>query len=162
MKISLTSKNSQMKVTPVIDPKFSTTIDMAGESLNEAFTMDSALTMNSAESVMLNLQAVQIIRKYGISIPLQENAYDELRRNSYIGFAEFYLRECSEKSYKINVSTFKRLLEIDSQLGTTQEEQLFECFCYPIQISVIKVWQNMIFFSYHRNNSGNMYDESTF
>ena len=67
---------------------------------------------------------------------------DELRKLSYVGYANYYLRECWDKSElknKADVQIYKQLLAIDSKLGTNQSEQLFGCVYSSLRIDLIKV-----------------------
>ena len=67
---------------------------------------------------------------------------DELRKLSYVGYANYYLRECWDKSElknKADVQIYKQLLEIDSKLGTTQSEQLRRCLRYSPRMDLIEV-----------------------
>ena len=65
-----------------------------------------------------------------------------LRELGLVGYAHLYLKTCWDKSElknKADVNIYKRLLEIDSKLGTTQSEQLFECVFRSFRIDLIKV-----------------------
>ena len=67
---------------------------------------------------------------------------DKLRELGYSGYADYYLNKCwnkSELKNKADVTIYKQLLEIDSKLGTTQSEQLFECVLYSPRLELIKV-----------------------
>ena len=67
---------------------------------------------------------------------------DKVRELGYVGYADFYLQKCSNKSElrnKADVKIYKQLLEIDAKLGTTQSEQLFECVFHSLRIDLIKV-----------------------
>ena len=60
----------------------------------------------------------------------QVDKHYKVRELGYVGYANYYLRVCwneSEFENKADVTIYKQLLEIDSKLGTTQAEQLFEC-----------------------------------
>ena len=68
--------------------------------------------------------------------------HDKLRELGYVGYAEYYLQESwdeTELTNKADVTIYKQLLEIDSKLGTTQTEQLFECVFSSLRIDLIKV-----------------------
>ena len=68
--------------------------------------------------------------------------HDELREDGFVGYASFYLQECwdeSELKNKADVAVYKQLLEIDSKLGTTQSEQLFQCVFLSLRIDLIQV-----------------------
>ena len=67
---------------------------------------------------------------------------DKLRELGYVGYAEYYLQACwneSELKNKADVTIYKQLLEIDSKLGTTQSEQLFQCVFNSVRMDLIKV-----------------------
>ena len=72
-----------------------------------------------------------------------ENSFDVLReKKGFVGFTSYYLQECydeSELKNKADISIYKQLLEIDSQLGTTQAEQLFKCVFHSGRMDLIKV-----------------------
>ena len=100
--------------------------------------------INDDERKELNLQAEKIIDSLGgITIWVTGNEFDVLReKHYYVGYANYYLEECRDKSElknKADVTIYKQLLEIDSKLGTTQTEQLFECVFYSLRMDLIKV-----------------------
>ena len=67
---------------------------------------------------------------------------DKVREYGYVGYADYYLQECwdeSELKNKADVTIYKQLLEIDSKLGTTQAEQLFECLRLSPREDLIEV-----------------------
>ena len=73
---------------------------------------------------------------------VKDDEYDELREEDFVGYAEYYLQESWDETEFINkadVAVYKQLLEIDSKLGTTQSEQLFECVCHSLRMDLIKV-----------------------
>ena len=66
----------------------------------------------------------------------------ELRELGYVGYANYYLKECWDKSElknKADVKIYKQLLDIDAKLGTTQSEQLFWCVFDSLRMDLIKV-----------------------
>ena len=70
------------------------------------------------------------------------NEYESVRKLKYVGFADFYLGQCSEKqksNVKIDKQIYTRLVEIDTRLGTTASEQLFECIFFTLRLDIIKV-----------------------
>ena len=99
--------------------------------------------MSDAERKELNLKAGILIKPTGIPIDVKENEFDELREEyGYVGFANYYLQKCydeSELKNKADITIYKQLLEIDSQLGTTQTEQLFKCVLASVRMDLIKV-----------------------
>ena len=73
---------------------------------------------------------------------VKDGEYDELREVGFVGYAEYYLQNCwneTELKNKADVTIYKQLLEIDSKLGTTQSEQLFECVFHSLRMDLIKV-----------------------
>ena len=98
--------------------------------------------MSDAERKKLNLEAGRLIQSLGISIDVTENEFDVLRELGYVGYANYYLRHCYDESELINkadTTIYRQLLDIDSQLGTTQAEQLFECVKHSVRMDLIKV-----------------------
>ena len=70
------------------------------------------------------------------------NEYEDLRRNGFVGFAQEYLGRCEMKSNsedEIDVKVYDKLVELDTKLGTTAAEQLFDCLVYTLRLDVIKV-----------------------
>ena len=68
--------------------------------------------------------------------------HDKLRELSFVGYAHYYLKNCWNEpklKNKADVVVYKQLLEIDSKLGTTQSEQLFECVFHSLRMDLIKV-----------------------
>ena len=90
----------------------------------------------------LNLQAGRMVKSQGIDMDVKDDEYDELREEDFVGYAEYYLQESWDETEFINkadVAVYKQLLEIDSKLGTTQSEQLFECVFNTVRMDLIKV-----------------------
>ena len=68
--------------------------------------------------------------------------HDKLREDGYVGYAQYYLQQCwnkSELKNEADVAVYKQLLEIDAKLGTTQSEQLFGCVFYSLRMDLIMV-----------------------
>ena len=98
--------------------------------------------MSDEERKELNLKAGRLIKSQGISFPVNENLFDVLREKDFVGYANYNWRGCwdeSESKNKADVTIYKQLLEIDSKLGTTQTEQLFECVRFSPRKDLIKV-----------------------
>ena len=90
----------------------------------------------------LNLQAGRLIQSVGMSIPIRENGFDELRKLGFDGYGNYYLKQCYDESELLNkadVTIYKQLIEIDSRLGTRQAEQLFCCVFWSVRMDLIKV-----------------------
>ena len=72
----------------------------------------------------------------------QVDKHVELREKNFVGYANYYLRKCWDKSEfenKADVAIYKQLLEIDAKLGTTQSEQLRWCLVYAPRKDLIEV-----------------------
>ena len=90
----------------------------------------------------LNLRAGRIIESLGITIDVTIVDFDYIREIGYAGYAEYYLQECYDESIltnKAEIKIYNQLLDIDSQLGTPQAEQLFECVLCSVRMVLIKV-----------------------
>jgi len=105
--------------------------------------------LSDKERKELNLKAGRLIYSLGISIGVTENEFDVLREElGYVGYADYYLQGCwdeSELKNQADATIYKQLLEIDSKLGTTQSEQLFQCVFHSLRMVIIKVL-NLIYF----------------
>ena len=72
----------------------------------------------------------------------QVNEYKRLRKDGWVGFAEFYLDRCNQESdtgVKADVAIYTKLTELDARLGTTASEQLYKCLCRTTRWDIIKV-----------------------
>ena len=70
------------------------------------------------------------------------NEYEILREKVLIGFAHLYLGKCNSESKsddKIDKEVYSKLVELDTRLGTTSSEQLFECVYNTSNLDIIKV-----------------------
>ena len=68
--------------------------------------------------------------------------YEKLRKDGYVGFANFYLYRCDEESKTENIADvqlYEKLVELDTRLGTTASEQLYWCLNYSLRLDLIKV-----------------------
>ena len=57
--------------------------------------------------------------------------YESLRRDGWTGFAQVYLKQCHEEAKsnnEIDKEVYNKLVELDTRLGTTASEQLFESY----------------------------------
>ena len=57
------------------------------------------------------------------------NEYDSLRGDGRVGFTQFYLKQCYKESKsddEIDKEVYDKIFELDTRLGTTASEQLFE------------------------------------
>ena len=98
--------------------------------------------MSNDERKELNLKAGTLINSLGIEMDVKDGEYDELRERRFVGYANYYLFNCwnkSELKNKADLTIYKQLLEIDAKLGTTQSEQLFACVFRSLRMDLIKV-----------------------
>ena len=68
--------------------------------------------------------------------------YEKLRENGKVGFAHVHLERCDKESKTENIADvqlYKKLVELDTRLGTTASEQLFKCIYYSLRLDLIKV-----------------------
>ena len=70
------------------------------------------------------------------------NEQEECRKKGFVGYAEMYLHQCSKElksDDEIDIKVYTQLVELDSKLGTSAAEQLFECIYSTLRIDLIKV-----------------------
>ena len=70
------------------------------------------------------------------------NEYEELRNGGWVGFAHVYLWRCDKDSKTENIAdieVYRKLVVLDSRLGTTATEQLFACLRYTLRFDILKV-----------------------
>ena len=105
--------------------------------------------MSEAERKELNFKAGRLIKSLEIPIAVTENNFDVLReKNGWVGYADYYLGYCYDDSELINnaeIEIYKKPLEIDAKLGTTQTEQLFECVFNSVRMDIMKVTESWYF-----------------
>ena len=68
--------------------------------------------------------------------------YVSLREANYVGFAHVYLQRCEKESKSndgIDKEVYSKLVELDTRLGTTASEQLFNCLWSTTRSDIIKV-----------------------
>ena len=69
--------------------------------------------------------------------------YDWIKKEtSDYGYAGYYLRNCWNDSKMINeadAKVYKRLVDIDTNLGTELPLQLWRCLCWTTRWDIIKV-----------------------
>ena len=88
----------------------------------------------------LNLRAGRLFENCGIEMVYDD--YDEIRYYGFVGYADYYLKQCwdeFELKNKAEVKIYKQLLAIDSKLGTTGSEQLLWCLSYSFRKDLIEV-----------------------
>ena len=101
--------------------------------------------MSDEERKRLDKLGGELIRQAGIDteIEYEQNEFEILKELGYVGFAHYYLQHSWDKSELVNkadISIYKQLIDIDSQLGTTASEQLFECVLKTLRMDLIKVF----------------------
>ena len=73
----------------------------------------------------------------------QVNEFDEnTKENGFIGYAEVYLWRCNEESKsndEIDIHVYKKLVELDTKLGTTASEQLLQILSHTTRLDIIMV-----------------------
>ena len=70
------------------------------------------------------------------------NEYEVIRKSRWVGFANVYLWRCdkeSETENVIDIQVYRKLVQLDSRLGTTATEQLSRCLWYTIRLDILKV-----------------------
>ena len=100
--------------------------------------MPRGAPISDDERKNLNLEAGKLFESLGIDI----FDYDKLREIGCVGYAQYYLFKCWDKSELKNnadVAIYKQLLEIDAKLGTSQTEQLFGCLRHSPRKDLIEV-----------------------
>ena len=114
--------------------------------------------LSEAERKELNLKALVHLISLGIridytvfnSIILTEDTFDALREElGFVGYAHCYLGHCYDYSELINeaeIKMYETFLGIDSELGSTQTEQLYGCVQHSVRMDLIKVTQSRYFF----------------
>ena len=68
--------------------------------------------------------------------------YEKLRENGRVGFAHVYLYRCDKESKAENIADVqldKKLVELDTRLGTAASEQLFKGLQYTTRWDIFKV-----------------------
>ena len=99
--------------------------------------------LSDKERKELNLEAGRLIKSLGLSICEGETTYDMLREEyGYVGYANYYVMSCwdeQELTNKAHVTIYKTFLEIDTKLGTTSTEQLFELVFGAVRLDLVMV-----------------------
>ena len=65
-----------------------------------------------------------------------------MRKTKAVGFADVYLQHCDEKSNSneiFDIEVYKKLVELDTKLGTTASEQLYKCLQHTTRLDIMKV-----------------------
>ena len=73
----------------------------------------------------------------------QVNGNEIVRKKGGVGFAHAYLERLilteSKQDDEIDIQVYKKLVALDSRLGTTAAEQLFSCVQFTQRLDFIKV-----------------------
>ena len=70
------------------------------------------------------------------------NEYESLRRDSLVGFAQIYLKQCNKESKsdgKIDKEVYNKLVELDTRLGTTAFDQFYHLLHHTNRLDIIEV-----------------------
>ena len=70
------------------------------------------------------------------------NEYEEIRKAGGAGYAHVYLNRCHKESKTedgIDVEVYTKLVAIDSRIGTTASEQLYQCIRFTTRSDIIEV-----------------------
>ena len=96
--------------------------------------------MSSEEKRRLKELGVTILRETGLEYDYWKD-YDAFRRDNYAGYAEYYLRECygPDRMKEADVSVYRRLVDIDTVLGTDASQQLNYCIYWTTRRDIITV-----------------------
>ena len=103
--------------------------------------------VDEEEEKRLNKLGGNILRETGLDFPEWKD-YDWILQQTEIeghilnGYAEYYLYKCWNESKRINeadATVYKRLVDIDTTLGTELYKQLWGCVDYTTRWDIIKV-----------------------
>ena len=70
------------------------------------------------------------------------NEYEEFKKSGFVGFADVYLQQCYKKPKRdseIDTQVYNKLVELDSKIGTTASEQLFQLLSHSLRFDLLKV-----------------------
>lgn len=98
--------------------------------------------MSAKEISRLDKLAREILREDGITSLKQHHNYDSIRKKKNAGYAEYYLNKCCnnlKRTIEADASIYRRLVDIDSKLGTRASQQLFRCLAWTTRWDIIKV-----------------------
>ena len=102
-------------------------------------TIDDTLIKNS------NDLGGKILREAGLDFEeWKDNDWigEEARYGNCKGYADYYLGECEDKYVMINEANpniYRKLVDIDSTLGTELSTQLMWCLSFTTRVDIIKV-----------------------
>ena len=90
--------------------------------------------MSEEEKKRLNESAGKILREARLYFEIWKD-YDWIKKEDYVGYADYYLHKC----ISIDKDVYSKLVELDTKLGTTSSEQLFDCVSNTLNLDIIKV-----------------------
>ena len=100
--------------------------------------------MSEEEKKRLNESGGKILREAGLDFDESKDYNWIKKRTSDYGYAGYYLRNCWNDSKLINeadVEVYKRLVDIDTNLGTKLSLQLWRCLRWTTRWDILKVWK---------------------
>ena len=65
-----------------------------------------------------------------------------MKKYDLVGYAEVYLDSCNKESDSndiIDINVYKKLVELDTKLGTSASDQLFKCLKKTTRLDIIEV-----------------------
>ena len=65
--------------------------------------------------------------------------YDQAKKNGFVGFAHIYLQTNKKENIQPDADVYKKLVDIDSKLGTTNSFQLYWCLAFTTRPDIIKI-----------------------
>ena len=83
----------------------------------------------------------KILKEVGLCFDAEIN-YHWLMKSRYVGYAHYYLSKCwndSKKTNEADVSIYRQLVGIDSNLGILASIQLDLCLSWTTRWNIIKV-----------------------
>ena len=91
----------------------------------------------------LNELGVTILNEAGLEFEEWKDDGWIRKTTGQMGYAHFYLEECwnaSKRFNEANVTTYCKLVDIDSELGMDASQQLFCCLWSTTRSDIIKVY----------------------
>ena len=100
--------------------------------------------VNENEKKRLNDLGGKILREAGLDFEELKN-YDWIKKETFDdGYAGYYLRNCwnaPKLTNEADVEVYKRLVDIDTNLGTKLSLQLWRCLRWTTRWDILKVWK---------------------
>ena len=111
--------------------------------------------MSDQDKETLNAGGAMILRQNGFNFGEEKDYYWIRKETHDAGYAEYYLRRCKSSTTPFpepffhngvsffdpepDIDDYKKLVLIDSALGTDNSSQLFGCICWAPRLDFIKV-----------------------